>query len=183
MIRLTIFGNFFVLYVCICIIHQFSVRIQLWQWLCHPETKFLKYMIWSSSSIIFQCKFSCDSDYVIWRPYFWNIWYGHHQASFFSANSAVIVIMSSGDNIFEIMIWSSSDIIFQCEFSHDSDYIIRRLYFKILNVKTKIQDKEAHLSWDNIKAKIQDKELQLKSMSRPKSKIKKSTWDNVKAKI
>ena len=133
--------------------------------------------------INFQCEFSRDSDYVIRRPSFWNIWYGHHQASFFSANSAVIVIMSSRDHIFEIMIWSSSDIIFQCEFSHDSDYIIRRLYFKILNVKTKIQDKEAHLSWDNIKAKIQDKELRLKSMSRPKSKIKKSTWDNVKAKI
>ena len=104
--------------------------------------------------IIFQCEFSHDSDYVIQRPSF-----------------------------LQYMIWSSSDIIFQCEFSHDGDYIIWRLYFKILNVKTKIQDKEAHLSWDDIKAKIQDKELRLKSMSRPKSKIKKSTWDNVKAKI
>ena len=97
-IRLTIFGNFFVLYVCICIINHFSVRIQLQQWLCHPNT-------------IFE-----------------NIWYGHHQASFFSANSTVRVIMSSGHCIWKNMIWSSSGIIFQCEFSCKGDYVIQALY-------------------------------------------------------
>src|SRR6202047_3042993 len=45
MIRLTIFGNSFVVYVCICVIHHFSVWIQwqcsfydqtnhIWQFLC-----------------------------------------------------------------------------------------------------------------------------------------------------
>ena len=102
---------------------------------------------------IFQCEFSCDSDYVIRRLYFENIWHGHHQALFFSVNSVVIVIMSSGDYILKIynmvitrhcfsvwiqltqwlchlettfwkyMIWSSPDIVFQCEFSCDSDCV------------------------------------------------------------
>ena len=101
-ITLTIFGNFFVLYVCICIIHNFSVWIQLWRWLYHPETIFWQYMIWSSPSIIFWCEFSHDSDYVIRRLYFDNIWYGHHQASFFGVNSAMTVIMSSRDYILTI---------------------------------------------------------------------------------
>jgi hypothetical protein len=155
--RLTIFGNFIVLYVCICIIHHFSA---LWQWLCHPETIFWKYMIWPSSGIIFPCEFSCDSDYVIRRLYFENIWYGHHQASFFRANSVVTVIISSKHYILKIydmaiikhhfsvwiqlwqwlchsktifwkyMIWPSSSIIFRCEFSCDCDYFIGRLYFE-----------------------------------------------------
>jgi len=158
--RLTIFGNFIVLYECICIIHHFSVWIQLWHWLCHPETIFWKYMIWPSSGIIFRWEFSCDCDYVIWRLYFENIWYGHHQASFFHANSVVTVIMSSKDYILKIydmaiikhhfsmqiqlwqwlfhpntifwkyMIWPSLSIIFPCKFSCDSDYVIRRLYFE-----------------------------------------------------
>jgi hypothetical protein len=51
---------------------------------------------------IFQCEFSCDSDYVIRRLYFENIWYGHHQASFFSVNSVMTVIMSSRDYILKI---------------------------------------------------------------------------------
>ena len=68
--------------------HHFSVWIQPWQWLCHPETIFWQYMIWSSPGIIFRCEFSRDSDYVIWRLYFNNIWYGHHQASIFGVNSA-----------------------------------------------------------------------------------------------
>ena len=33
-IRLTIFGNFFVLYVCICVIHHFSMWIQWWCLFC-----------------------------------------------------------------------------------------------------------------------------------------------------
>ena len=49
--------------------HHFSVWIQSWLWSCHLKTIFWKYMIESSSGIIFQCKFSCDSDYVIWKPY------------------------------------------------------------------------------------------------------------------
>ena len=85
-------------------------------------------MIWSSSSIIFQCEFNCKGDYVIQTLYlkkydmviirhrlsmriwlqgwlchldtvFENIWYGHHQASFFGVNLAVTVIMSSRDII------------------------------------------------------------------------------------
>ena len=46
--------------------------------------------------------FSCDNDCVIWRLYFDNIWYGPHQASFFSANSVVTMIMSSGDYLLTI---------------------------------------------------------------------------------
>ena len=80
--------------------HHFSVWVQPRQWLCHPETIFWQYMIWSSPGIIFRCEFS--SDYVICRLYFDNIWYGHHQASFFSVNSAVTVIMSSRDYILTI---------------------------------------------------------------------------------
>ena len=49
--------------------HHFLVRIQLWQWLCHLNTTFWKYMIWSSSGIIFQCKFGCKGDYVFWTLY------------------------------------------------------------------------------------------------------------------
>ena len=98
-IRLTIFGNFFVLYVCICVIHRFLVRIQSWRWLCHPEIIFRSYMIWSSPSIIFQWEFSCDGDSVICRLYFDNIWYGHHQTSFFGENSVMMVTMSSADYI------------------------------------------------------------------------------------
>ena len=60
-------------------------------------------MIWSSSGIIFQCEFNCNSDYVIQTLHFENIWYGHHQASFFSANSAVMVIMPSRDIIFHFI--------------------------------------------------------------------------------
>jgi len=131
-IGLTIFGNFFVLYVYICFIHHFfsvnsvvtvimsfgnyifkiydmvitrhcfSMWIQLWQWLCHPETRFWKYMIWSSPCVVFQCEFSCDSDCVLWKLYFENIWHSHHQALFFSVNSVVTVIMSSGDYILKI---------------------------------------------------------------------------------
>ena len=99
LIRLTIFGNFFVLYVCICVIHRFLVRIQSWRWLCHLETIFWWYMIWSSPNIIFWWEFSHDGDYVIWRLYFDNIWYGHHLASFFSENSVVMVTVSSRDHI------------------------------------------------------------------------------------
>ena len=94
------------------------------------------------------------------------------------------------------MIWSSSSIIFQCEFSRDSDYVIRRLYFKILNAKTKIQDKEEHLrqcqgkdsrqgskTKDNVKAKIQDKEEHLRQCQGKDSRQGSKTKDNVKAKI
>jgi len=84
--------------------HQalFSVWIQLWQWLCHLETTFWKYIIWSSPGIVFQCEFSWDSDYVISRLHFENIWYGHHQTLFFSVNSVVTVIVSSGGYILKI---------------------------------------------------------------------------------
>ena len=147
-----------VISVCICIIHHFLVWIQSWQWLCHPKTTFWKYMIWSSPGIIFQCEFSCDSHGVIRRLHFGNIWYGHHQASFFSANSVMTVIVSSKDYILKIYdmvitrhhfsvwiqswLWSchlktifwkymiglSSGIIFQCKFSCDSDYVIWKPY-------------------------------------------------------
>ena len=158
MIGLTIFGNFFGLYVCICIIYTF-LEIQSWQWLCHRQTIFWKYIIWSSPGIVFQCEFSWDSDYVISRLHFENIWYGHHQTLFFSVNSVVSVIVSSGGYILKMydmvitrhcfsvwiqlqqwlchlktifwkdIIWSSPDIIFQCECSHSSYYVIWRLYF------------------------------------------------------
>ena len=80
--------------------HHFSVWIQLQQWLCHLDTVFE------------------------------NIWYGHHQTSFFSVNSAVMVIMSSGHYIWKNMIWPSSGIVFQCEFSCNSDDVIWTLYLK-----------------------------------------------------
>ena len=51
---------------------------------------------------IFQCKFSHGSDFVIWRLSFENIWSGHHQASFFSVNSVVTVILSSEDYLLKI---------------------------------------------------------------------------------
>jgi hypothetical protein len=143
---------FFKIYNMVIIRHHFLVWIQLWQWLCHLETTFWKYIIWSSPGIIFQCKFSHDHDYVI-------RWYGHHQASFFSGNSVMTVIMLSRDYFLKIydmvitmhhflvwiqswqwlchlettfwkyMIWSSPDIIFQCEFSCNSDCVIWRLCF------------------------------------------------------
>ena len=103
---------------------------------------------------IFQCEFNCNSDYVIWTLHFENIWYGHHQASFFSVNSAVTVIMSSRHYILKYMIWSSSSIIFKCVFSCNGDYAIQRHHFSfykiqdkvfLINVKIKIQDKKAHL--------------------------------------
>ena len=111
-IRLTIFGNFFVLYVCICIINHFSVRIQLQQWLCHLNTIFEN--IWyghhqaSFFSVNSAVRVIMSSRHYIFEK----IWYGHHQASFFSANSTVRVIMSSRHCIWKNMIWSSSDIIF-----------------------------------------------------------------------
>ena len=71
-IKLTIFSNLFVLYVCICIMHHF----------------------W--------CKFSHNSDFVIQRPYFANVWYGCQQTSSFSVNSVLTVIMSSEDYILKI---------------------------------------------------------------------------------
>ena len=100
------------IYDMVIIRHHFSVRIQLWQSSCHLKTTFWKYMIWSSPGIIFQCEFSCDSHHVIWRLHFENIWYGHHQASFFSANSVVTVIMSSEDYILKIY-----DMVNRCHFS------------------------------------------------------------------
>ena len=86
-------------------------------------------MIWSSPSIIFQWEFSCDGDCVIQRPYFDNLSYGHHQASFFGENSVMTVTVSSGDYILIIYDMSSPSIIFWWEFSHDSDSVIWRLYF------------------------------------------------------
>ena len=78
------------------------VWIQSWQWLCHLKTTFWKYIIWSSPGIIFQCEFSCDNDPVIWRLHFENMWYSHHQASFFNVNSVVTVILSSDNYILKI---------------------------------------------------------------------------------
>jgi len=123
----------YILKICDMVItnHCFSMWIQLWQWLCHPETIFWKYMIWSSPALFFsvnsvvtvivssggyilkiydivitkhcfQCEFSCDSDYVIWRLYFENIWYGHHQTSFSISHLLVVVMISSEDYILVI---------------------------------------------------------------------------------
>ena len=121
--------------------HHFSVWIQLWQWLCHSETIFWKYMIWSSPGIIFWCEFSCNHDYVIRWLHFDNIWYGHHQASFFSANSAVTVIISSEDYVFPIY-----------------DMVINRHHFSF----HKIQEKKVFQI--NVKIKIQDKEVRPRTM-------------------
>jgi len=158
-------GNFFVLYACICFIHHFSVWIQLWQWLCHPRLYFeniwhghhqalffsvnsVVTVIMSSGDYIlkiynmvitrhcFQCEFSWDSDYVISRLHFENIWYGHHQTLFFSVNSVVTVIVSSGGYILKIYDMSSPGTVFQCEFSCNmimsfEDYILKRYHMVI----------------------------------------------------
>ena len=117
-------------------------------------------MIWSSFGFVFQCEFKCSSYYVIWRPYFHKMWYGHFQASFFNVNSGVAVIISSRDHIsvkcdmvifrhhfsmgiqpcqwlchletifLSNVIWSSPGFIFQCEFNCSSYYVIWRLYFR-----------------------------------------------------
>ena len=71
-------------------------------------------MIWSSPSIIFWCESSGNGDYVIQRPHCHNIWYGHHQASFFSVNPTVTVIKSSGDHIviiYDMVIFSESSVV------------------------------------------------------------------------
>jgi hypothetical protein len=71
-------------------------------------------MIWSSPSIHFWCKSNCNSDYVMWRRYCHNIWYGHHQTSFFGVNPTVTVIMSSGDYIviiYDMVIFSESSVV------------------------------------------------------------------------
>ena len=69
----------FTIYDMVIIRHCFSLWIQL-QWLLnHLETIF---SLWSSLDIVFQYKFSCNGYYIIQRLYFHNIWYGHHQASF-----------------------------------------------------------------------------------------------------
>jgi len=52
--------------------------------------------------IIFWCKFRYDGDYIIWRLYFENVSYGHHQTSFFSVNSIMTVIISFCDYILKI---------------------------------------------------------------------------------
>ena len=109
--------------------HHFSVWIQPWQWLCHLETIFWQYMIWSSPGIIFRCEFSRDSDYVIRRLYFDNIWYGHHQASIFGVNSAMIVTMSSGDYILTIYDMVITRHQFLVLIQHDGNCVIQRLYF------------------------------------------------------
>ena len=136
---------------------------------------------------------------------FENIWYGHHQA-FFSVNSVVTVIMSSGHYIWKYMIWSSSGIIFQCEFSCNGDYVIQRHHFSFYKIQDKvfklvlrlnprqestlqtasrpinIQDKEAHSRWCQGKdpshgSKIKNNVL----MSRPKSTLE--TMSKLKSRI
>ena len=92
-IRLTIFGNFFVLHVCIC------------------------------PGPVFQCEFNGSVHFVIRLTIFGNFFVLYvcmymHYTPLFGANSVVTVI------------WSSPDIIFQCEFSHDCDHVIWRLYLK-----------------------------------------------------
>ena len=65
---------------------------------------------------IFLIEFSCNNNYGIWRLYFDDIWYGHHQASFFSANSATTVIMSSSPYLLghfcKIIIFDLRDYIY-----------------------------------------------------------------------
>src|SRR6267154_2577004 len=52
--------------------------------------------------IIFWCKFRYDGDCIIWRLYFENVSYGHHQTSFFNVNSIMTVITSSWNYILKI---------------------------------------------------------------------------------
>ena len=130
MIRLTIFGNSFV------------------------------FMYVYALYIIFQCESSGNSDYVIWRPYCHNIWYGHHQASFFSVNPTVTVIMSSRDHIVIIYDMVITKHHFSVPISCDGDYGIWRLYFDNI--------------WYGYHS-IQDKEVHLNTMSRPRSKTRKPT--------
>jgi hypothetical protein len=78
---------------------QFLICIR-WQWpLYYPETILSQNMIWSSSDVIFHFAFSGNGHYVIQILYCCNIWYGHHQVSFFISHSVVMVIMSFGDCI------------------------------------------------------------------------------------
>ena len=88
-IRLTIFGNFFIIYV---------------------------YVLYT----IFQCKFSCDSDCVIWRLYFDNIWYGHHLALVIYTAPWVFVQSTW-------TVWSLSQslwTLYDCEVSVQTSHII-----------------------------------------------------------
>ena len=172
-IRLTIFGNFFVLYVCICIIYTFS-EIQSWQWLCHPKTIFWKYIIWSSPDLIFQCEFSYDHDHIFWKLYFKNIWYGYHQISFFSMNSVITVIILSEDYILKYMICHHQASFFSVNsvvtvIMSSEDYILN-IYDMIIN--------KHHFHFIKFKTR-----RFFKLMLRLKSKTGKHIWDNVKAKI
>ena len=85
-------------------------------------------MIWSSSDIIFQCKFNRNSDYVIWTLHFENIWYGHHQASFFSVNSAVMVMIPSRDIIFHFIKFKT----------------------RFFNLMLRLKSKTRKHTWDNV---------------------------------
>ena len=105
-IRLTIFGNSFVVYVCICVIHHFSVRIQ-WQCSFYDQTNHIwQFLCFICMYICYTPFFSVNSAiksyYVIWRLYSRNIWYGHHQALFFISHP-VVIIMSSGDYVIIIL--------------------------------------------------------------------------------
>ena len=85
---------------------------------------------------IFLCKFSCDSDSVIWRLSFENIWYDHHQALFFSANSAVTVKTISMQKILDKKV-------------------------KLKTILSLISMKKKH-TWDDVKAKIENKQAHLR---------------------
>ena len=93
-------------------------------------------MIWSSPSIIFQYEFNHNSDYVIWRPYCHNIWYGHYQASFFGVNPTITVIMSSGDHIFiiyDIVIFGEISVVMVTVSSGNYILVWYNLRLTILN--------------------------------------------------
>ena len=76
------------------ILHHFSIQIQWWWWLCHPECHMTK------------------------------IWYRAHFALFFNVNSMVMVIMSSRVSCDKNRIWGSFCILFPHELNSDGNYVI-----------------------------------------------------------
>jgi len=79
-------------------IPKLVLYIPIWAWLMSNHY----IMIYIPPGPIFQCEFNCNSYDVMGWLHSHNIWYGHHQASFFILHPMVMVIMSFGDHIFAI---------------------------------------------------------------------------------
>ena len=136
-------------------------------------------MIWSSPSIIFRWEFSREGDYVIQRLHFDNIWYGHHQASFFSENSVVKVIMSSEDYILIIydMVITKHHFSVRIKSWRWLCHLETAFWwYMIWSFLVRSQDPRQGSSPNhNVKAKIQDKEVHLNTKSKSRFRTRKPT--------